>query len=143
MESSWAYGAFVAPLIALAVGLGARQRPGLGGLDRVGPADQVGAASGISNMARYIGAAVAVAAIAMIYNAVAVNHPTPASRPATRWPPASRGRVADDGDLVCRRRRALACCARHSPRRCGRRPRRGRRVDHHTIPIAPAVESPD
>ena len=32
-------------------------------------ADQVGQASGISNMARYVGAAVAVAAVAMINNA--------------------------------------------------------------------------
>ena len=38
------------------------------------PDDQVGAASGISNMARYIGAAVAVAAAAMIDNAVLNNH---------------------------------------------------------------------
>src|SRR6185295_8806676 len=37
-------------------------------------ADEVGAASGISNMARYVGAAVAVAAIAMINNAVTNNH---------------------------------------------------------------------
>ena len=33
----------------------------------------MGEASGISNMARYVGGAVAVAAIAMIYNAVTVN----------------------------------------------------------------------
>jgi hypothetical protein len=37
------------------------------------PNDQVGAASGISNMARYIGAAVAVAAVAMINSSVAEN----------------------------------------------------------------------
>jgi hypothetical protein len=37
-------------------------------------ADQVGSAAGISNMARYVGAAVAVAAIAMVNNAVATNH---------------------------------------------------------------------
>jgi hypothetical protein len=35
--------------------------------------DQVGQASGISNMARYVGAAVAVAAAAMVNNAVVNN----------------------------------------------------------------------
>jgi hypothetical protein len=34
----------------------------------------VGQASGISNMARYVGAAVAVAAVAMLNNAVVNNH---------------------------------------------------------------------
>jgi sugar phosphate permease len=38
------------------------------------PADQVGSASGISNMARYVGAAVAVAAVAMINSSVTESH---------------------------------------------------------------------
>ena len=74
VESSWAYGAFVVPMIAIAVGLGISNGPASAGSTASVPADQVGSASGISNMARYVGAAVAVAAIAMIYNAVGVNH---------------------------------------------------------------------
>jgi EmrB/QacA subfamily drug resistance transporter len=74
VESSWAYGAFVLPMIAIAVGLGVSNGPASAGSTASVPADQVGSASGISNMARYVGAAVAVAAIAMIDNAVATNH---------------------------------------------------------------------
>ena len=37
-------------------------------------ADEVGQASGISNMSRYVGAAVAVAAVATVNSTVAVNH---------------------------------------------------------------------
>ena len=62
------------PLIALAVGLGIANGPASSGSTASVSADEVGAASGISNMARYVGAAVAVAAIAMINNAVANNH---------------------------------------------------------------------
>ena len=74
VEASWAYGAFVLPLIVIAVGLGISNGPASSGSTSAVPADQVGSASGISNMARYVGAAVSVAAIAMIDNAVANNH---------------------------------------------------------------------
>jgi hypothetical protein len=56
--------------VALAVGLGIANGPASSGSTSAVPADQVGAASGISNMARYVGAAVAVAAIAMVNDAV-------------------------------------------------------------------------
>jgi EmrB/QacA subfamily drug resistance transporter len=73
-HASWTYGAFVLPLVALAVGLGIANGPASSASTAsVSPA-QVGQASGISNMARYIGASVAVAAVAMIDNAVANNH---------------------------------------------------------------------
>ena len=74
VKASWTYAAFVAPLIALAVGLGVANGPASSGSTSSMPADQVGAASGISNMARYVGAAVAVAAVAMLNNAVINNH---------------------------------------------------------------------
>jgi dipeptide/tripeptide permease len=74
VESSWTYGAFVLPMVAIAVGLGVSNGPASSGSTSAVPPDQVGSASGISNMARYVGAAVAVAAIAMIDNAVANNH---------------------------------------------------------------------
>jgi EmrB/QacA subfamily drug resistance transporter len=74
VEGSWAYVAFIGPLVALAVGLGIANGPASAGSTSAVSADQVGAASGISNMARYVGAAVAVALIAMVNNAVAANH---------------------------------------------------------------------
>jgi EmrB/QacA subfamily drug resistance transporter len=74
VDASWAYAAFIVPLIALAVGLGIANGPASSGSTASVSADQVGSASGISNMARYVGAAVAVAAIAMLNNAVINNH---------------------------------------------------------------------
>jgi EmrB/QacA subfamily drug resistance transporter len=74
VKGSWEYVAFLLPLIVLSVGLGFANGPASSGSTAAVPADQVGQASGISNMARYVGAAVAVAAVAMINNAVAENH---------------------------------------------------------------------
>ncbi len=74
VQSSWTYAAFVGPLIALAVGLGISNGPASAGSTAAVSADQVGQASGISNMARYIGGSVAVAAIAMIFNSVINSH---------------------------------------------------------------------
>jgi MFS family permease len=74
VESSWAYLAFVLPLVVLAVGLGIANGPASSGSTSAVPPEQVGQASGISNMARYIGGSVAVAAAAMLSNAVTVNH---------------------------------------------------------------------
>jgi EmrB/QacA subfamily drug resistance transporter len=73
VQASWTYAAFVAPLVALAVGLGIANGPASSGSTAAVSPDEVGQASGISNMARYVGAAVAVAAIAMINNAVATD----------------------------------------------------------------------
>ena len=70
VDGSWTYAAFVGPLVALAVGLGIANGPASSGSTAAVPEDQVGQASGISNMARYVGAAVAVAAVAMVNNAV-------------------------------------------------------------------------
>ena len=74
VQASWTYAAFVLPLVALAVGLGIANGPASSASTAAVSADQVGSASGISNMARYIGGSVAVAAVAMVYNAVTVNH---------------------------------------------------------------------
>ncbi len=73
VEASWTYAAFVLPLIGLAVGLGIANGPASSGSTSSVSADQVGQASGISNMARYIGGSVAVAAVAMVSNAVTNN----------------------------------------------------------------------
>ena len=70
VESSWRYGAFVLPLIAVAVGMGLSNGPATSASTASVSAAQVGAASGVSNMARYVGAAVATALAATIYGNV-------------------------------------------------------------------------
>ncbi|HET6950629.1 MAG TPA: MFS transporter [Acidimicrobiales bacterium] len=70
VESSWRYGAFVLPLVAIAVGMGLSNGPSSSASTACVPAEQVGSASGVSNMARYVGAAVATALAATIYGAV-------------------------------------------------------------------------
>jgi EmrB/QacA subfamily drug resistance transporter len=79
VQSSWSYAVFVGPLIALAIGLGLANGPASSGSTAAVSPDQVGQASGISNMARYIGGSVAVAAVAMIFNSV-INHNTQAGK---------------------------------------------------------------
>jgi EmrB/QacA subfamily drug resistance transporter len=74
VSSSWAYAAFVAPLIAIAVGLGLANGPASSASTAAVPPDEVGQASGISNMARYIGGSLAVAAVATVSTAVTDNH---------------------------------------------------------------------
>ncbi len=70
VQDSWEYLAFVAPLVAIAVGLGLANGPASSASTASVSSDEVGQASGISNMARYIGGSVAVAAVAMVFNAV-------------------------------------------------------------------------
>ena len=74
VQASWEYWAFLAPLIGLSIGLGLANGPASSGSTAAVSADEVGQASGISNMSRYVGAAVAVAAVATVNNTVAVNH---------------------------------------------------------------------
>jgi len=64
---SWKYAAFVLPMVAVAAGLGLSNGPCSSVATSAVPNDEVGAASGISNMARYVGAAVMVAVAASLY----------------------------------------------------------------------------
>ncbi|NNC10877.1 MFS transporter [Planctomonas sp. JC2975] len=70
VQASWTYAAFVLPLIAIAVGMGLSNGPSSSASTACVPEHQVGSASGVSNMARYIGAAVATAAVATINSSV-------------------------------------------------------------------------
>lgn len=74
VDPSWQYRAFVLPLIAIAVGMGLSNGPASAASTSCVPAEQVGAASGVSNMARYVGAAVATAMAATIYSSITTNH---------------------------------------------------------------------
>ena len=70
VDASWRYGLFLLPLIAVAVGMGLSNGPASSASTACVSQNQVGAASGVSNMARYVGAAVATALAATIYGAV-------------------------------------------------------------------------
>ena len=54
-RADWRYGAFVLPLVAIAVGMGMSNGPASSASTACVPVDQVGSASGVSNMARYVG----------------------------------------------------------------------------------------
>lgn len=73
-ESSWGYTAFLLPILAIAVGMGLSNGPSSSAATSCVPQEQVGGASGVSNMARYVGAAVATALAATIYSSVQANH---------------------------------------------------------------------
>jgi EmrB/QacA subfamily drug resistance transporter len=76
VDSSWQYAAFLLPLVAIAVGMGLSNGPASSAATAAVPQNQVGEASGVSNMARYVGAAVATALAATIYGTVIANHTT-------------------------------------------------------------------
>jgi EmrB/QacA subfamily drug resistance transporter len=73
VDASWRYGAFLLPLVAIAVGMGLSNGPASSAATASVPENQVGGASGVSNMARYVGAAVATALAATIYGTVIGN----------------------------------------------------------------------
>ena len=73
VSASWKYAAFVLPLVALAVGMSLQNGPASSISTACVEPKEVGAASGISNMARYVGAAVMTAIVASIYATVTAN----------------------------------------------------------------------
>jgi EmrB/QacA subfamily drug resistance transporter len=81
-QADWKYGAFVVPLILIAVGMGMSNGPASSASTACVPAHQVGEASGVSNMARYVGAAVATALAATIYSSVTSDRADDGQSPA-------------------------------------------------------------
>lgn len=73
VDASWKYVAFLLPLVAIAVGMGLANGPASSAATAAVPEKQVGEASGVSNMARYVGAAVVTALAATIYGTVIGN----------------------------------------------------------------------
>jgi MFS family permease len=73
VDDSWQYRAFLLPLVAIAVGMGLTNGPASSAATAAVPENQVGGASGVSNMARYVGAAVATALAATVYSTVIGN----------------------------------------------------------------------
>jgi EmrB/QacA subfamily drug resistance transporter len=73
IESSWRYSAFVLPIVLVAAGMAFSNGPCSAiGTSSV-PEEQVGSASGISNMARYVGAAVMTAIVAAVYGSTSAD----------------------------------------------------------------------
>lgn len=70
VNASWVYGLFVLPLVGVAAGMSLQNGPASSISTSSVPANQIGAASGISNMARYVGAAVMTAIVASVYSSV-------------------------------------------------------------------------
>ena len=66
LQASWTYAILVVPLVIAAAGLGLSNGPASAASTSVVPPDQVGQASGISNMARYVGGSLAVAAVGTV-----------------------------------------------------------------------------
>ena len=73
IKSSWEYGVFVIPFLAAAVGMSMSNGPCSSVSTSAVPVEQVGAASGISNMARYVGAAVMTSVAAAVYGSVTAD----------------------------------------------------------------------
>jgi EmrB/QacA subfamily drug resistance transporter len=143
VQASWTYAAFVGPLVVLSIGLAFANGPASSASTSAVSGDQVGAASGISNMARYVGGAVAVAAAAMIYNAVTVNHQA-AGESASDALAAGLGATALMLAIFSFAGTALVVTLRRT------RIHRLRTVDlaaaaaasHHTIPLPPEAHVP-
>jgi Na+/melibiose symporter-like transporter len=72
-DATWAYAAFLLPLVAIAVGMGMTNGPASSAATACVPENEVGGASGVSNMARYVGAAVATALAATVYGSVSAD----------------------------------------------------------------------
>ena len=81
VDASWTYAMFVLPLAVLSAGLGLANGPASSASTQVVAEEQVGQASGISNMARYVGGSLWVAAIATIYNSVIADRTAAGASP--------------------------------------------------------------
>jgi MFS family permease len=73
---SWGYGAFLLPMLGVAAGLGLSNGPASSISTACVSPDEVGAASGISNMARYVGGAVMTSVAAGIYAGISAHAAT-------------------------------------------------------------------
>jgi EmrB/QacA subfamily drug resistance transporter len=72
-KADWAYGVFVAPIVLIAAGMALSNGPCSSASTSSVPQEQVGSASGISNMARYVGAAVVTAVVAAVYGTISAD----------------------------------------------------------------------
>lgn len=136
VQASWTYLWFLPGLLAVAVGLSFSNGPASSAATAAVPPAQVGAASGISNMARYVGGAVVTAIVSGIYTS------TDAARLAAGAAPPDALATAFSRAVI-----ALAIISVLGiplARRAGRRPRpnaaelaAAAASTTHTIPVPP------
>lgn len=81
VDSDWRYAAFILPLIGISVGLGISNGPASSASTSAVPENQVGQASGISNMARYVGGSLFVAAAATVSTTAVDNRAVSGASP--------------------------------------------------------------
>ncbi|MGA5300034.1 MFS transporter [Nucisporomicrobium flavum] len=81
VTASWSYAAFIVPLAVIAVGLGLSNGPAASASTAAVSPAEVGQASGISNMARYVGGSLAVAAVATLSTAVTAGRTADGATP--------------------------------------------------------------
>lgn len=84
VQPSWMYVAFVLPLIGVAIGMGFANGPTSSAATESVAEAEVGAASGVSNMARYVGAALVTAAVAALYAGEVASEEHPGTQAADR-----------------------------------------------------------
>ncbi|AIJ26874.1 MFS transporter [Amycolatopsis methanolica] len=82
IRASWSYWAILPSLLGIAVGLGLSNGPASALSTSAVRDEDVGAASGVSNMARYVGGAVLTAVVAGIYSSVAATRTATGGAPA-------------------------------------------------------------
>ncbi|HET6500602.1 MAG TPA: MFS transporter [Amycolatopsis sp.] len=82
VRPSWSYWVFLPALLAVAIGLGLSNGPSSSIATASVSPEEIGSASGISNMARYVGGAVLTAVVAGIYAAVSAKHAATGGAPA-------------------------------------------------------------
>ena len=91
IDASWGYAVFVIPFLVAAVGMSMTNGPCSSVSTSAVPAEQVGAASGISNMARYVGAAVFTAVAAAVYGGTTTSKIADGHAPEDTLASGSRG----------------------------------------------------
>lgn len=132
VTSSWGYGLFVLPLVLIAVGMGLSNGCASSAATACVSQNEVGAASGISNMARYVGAALMTAAVATLYGSAAAKQGVPASQALAHGMSHAAllmAIVSVAGILLA------VCYGRHRPQRAGAHERAAAAaVVGHTIP---------
>ncbi|MEU6642119.1 MFS transporter [Saccharomonospora sp. NPDC046836] len=136
-RASWSYWVFLPCLLCIAVGLALSNGPASSiATDSVSD-EEIGAASGISNMARYVGGAVLTAVVASIYASVSASHAATGGAPADALAMGfSRASIA----LAIFSAAGVVLCVRVTKRL--RAPRAADRVAAaaatvHTVPAAP------
>jgi EmrB/QacA subfamily drug resistance transporter len=83
IQPSWSYWVLLPALLAIAIGLGLSNGPAASIATAAVSPEEVGAASGVSNMARYVGGAVLTAVVAGLYASVSANHVATGGAPSS------------------------------------------------------------